>query len=185
MKRADSQCELCKSTESLKVYHVEPSEGRADQAVLACPTCVEQMDHPDKVDANHWRCLSDTMWSQEPPVQVMAWRMLTRLKSEGWPIDLIDQMYMADETMIYAQATGEGEEGGGAPKHVDSNGLPLESGDTVILVQSLDVKGANFTAKRGTSVRRIRLVEDNHEHIEGKVNGQNIVILTKFVKKAK
>jgi len=27
------------------------------------------------------------------------------------------------------------------------------------------------------------LVENNHEHIEGRVSGQKIVILTKFVKK--
>ncbi len=46
------------------------------------------------------------------------------------------------------------------------------------------VKGANFTAKRGTVVRGISLVADNQEHIEGRVNGQQIVILTKFVKKS-
>jgi len=32
-------------------------------------------------------------------------------------------------------------------------------------------------------VRRISLVHDNAEHIEGKVDGIQIVILTKFVKK--
>jgi protein PhnA len=47
----------------------------------------------------------------------------------------------------------------------------------------LDVKGANFTAKRGTAVRNIRLVHDNPEQIEGKINGQGIVILTQYVKK--
>ena len=52
------------------------------------------------------------------------------------------------------------------------------------LIKDLNVKGTTFTAKRGTSVRRISLVPDNAEHIEGKVNGQQIVILTKFVKKS-
>ena len=60
----------------------------------------------------------------------------------------------------------------------------LEAGNTVILTKDLNVKGANFTAKRGTLVRGISLVEDNPEHIEGKVEGQRIVILTKFVKKS-
>jgi protein PhnA len=46
------------------------------------------------------------------------------------------------------------------------------------------VKGANFTAKRGTVVRGISLVADNLEQIEARVSGQQIVILTKFVKKA-
>ncbi|MCW8844130.1 MAG: PhnA domain-containing protein, partial [Rhodobacteraceae bacterium] len=40
------------------------------------------------------------------------------------------------------------------------------------------------TAKRGTAVRNISLVSDNAEHIEGRVEGQRIVILTKFVKKS-
>jgi protein PhnA len=68
-------------------------------------------------------------------------------------------------------------------KHIDSNGSILENGDTVTLIKDLEVKGANFTAKRGTSVRNIRLVHDNPEQIEGKINGQGIVILTQYVKK--
>ena len=52
------------------------------------------------------------------------------------------------------------------------------------LIQKLNVKGANFTAKRGTTVRGISLVADNAEQLEGKVNGQQIVILTKFVNKS-
>jgi len=68
--------------------------------------------------------------------------------------------------------------------HRDSNGAILSAGDTVTLVKDLNVKGGGFTAKRGTAVRDISLVSDNAEHIEGKVSGQQIVILTKFVKKA-
>jgi len=48
----------------------------------------------------------------------------------------------------------------------------------------LNVKGAGFTAKRGTAVRNISLVPDTPGHIEGRVNGQQIVILTKFVKRS-
>jgi protein PhnA len=54
----------------------------------------------------------------------------------------------------------------------------------VTLTKDLTVKGANFTAKRGTAVRNISLVFDNEGQIEGRVNGQRIVILTKFVKKS-
>ena len=53
----------------------------------------------------------------------------------------------------------------------------------MILIKDLPVKGAGFTAKRGTAVRGISLVLDNAAHIEGRVEGQRIVILTEFVKK--
>jgi protein PhnA len=124
------------------------------------------------------------MWSQVPAVQVMAWRMLTRLSREGWPQDLLDMLYLDDETLVWAQATGEGDSEEDAVKHIDSNGAVLEAGDTVTLIKDLNVKGANFTAKRGTAVRGISLVADNPEQIEGRVEGQQIVILTKFVKKS-
>jgi protein PhnA len=183
--RSESKCELCGATENLGVYEVPPeSDGSADQCVLLCETCREQIENPEKVDVNHWRCLNDSMWSQVPAVQVMAWRMLTRLSSEGWPQELLDMMYMDDETLAWAKASGEGKSDEDAVRHVDSNGALLEAGDTVTLIKDLNVKGANFTAKRGTAVRGISLVADNPEHIEGKVNGQQIVILTKFVKKA-
>ena len=67
--------------------------------------------------------------------------------------------------------------------HRDSNGVPLAVGDTVVLIKDLSVKGAGFTAKRGTFVRGISLVVGDDAHIEGRVNGQRIVILTEFIKK--
>lgn len=184
--RSESKCELCGATEGLAVYEIPPnSNGNADQCVLICETCREQIENPEKVDIHHWRCLNDSMWSQLPAVQVMAWRMLTRLSAEGWPQDLLDTLYLDDDTLNWAQATGEGKSDEDEIKHVDSNGVLLEAGDTVTLIKDLDVKGANFTAKRGTAVRGISLVPDNPEHIEGRVNGQQIVILTRFVKKTK
>ena len=183
--RSESKCELCAATDNLSVYEVPPtSNGSADESILVCESCLEQIENPDKVEVNHWRCLNDSMWSQVHAVQVMAWRMLTRLSSEGWARDLLDMLYLDDDVLVWAKATGEGVSDEGAIKHVDSNGVVLESGDTVTLTKDLNVKGAGFTAKRGTAVRGISLVADNAEHIEGRVNGQQIVILTKFVKKS-
>ena len=88
--------------------------------------------------------------------------------------------YLDDELLAWAKS-GMTE---GDAKHVDSNGAVLKAGDTVVLIKDLNVKGAGFTAKRGTAVRNISLVSDNPEHIEGKVNGQQIVILTQYVKKS-
>jgi protein PhnA len=184
--RSESKCELCGSTDNLSVYAIPPdSDGSAEQSVLLCDTCRGQIENPETVDVNHWRCLNDSMWSQVPAVQVMAWRMLTRLSAEGWPQELLDMLYLDDETLTWAKASGEGqndeEEG---TVHKDCHGAVLEVGDTVTLIKDLTVKGANFTAKRGTAVRGISLVPDNPEQIEGKVNGQQIVILTQFVKKS-
>ncbi|MFW5443512.1 MAG: PhnA domain-containing protein [Methylococcaceae bacterium] len=183
--RSESKCELCAALDNLNVYEIPPnSNGSADESILICETCVEQIDNVDKIDVNHWRSLNDSMWSQVPAVQVMAWRMLTRLSTEAWAQDLLEMMYLDEEVLAWAQATGEGTDNAAAVKHIDSNGAVLQSGDTVTLIKDLNVKGAGFTAKRGTAVRGISLVADNAEHIEGRVNGQQIVILTKFVKKA-
>jgi len=183
--RSESKCELCSATENLTVYEVPPeSNGNPEQSVLLCDICKDQIENPDKVDANHWRCLNDSMWSQVPAVQVMAWRMLSRLRAEGWPQDLLDMLYLDDDLLAWAQASGEGINDEDKVIHKDSNGAVLEPGDTVTLIKDLTVKGANFTAKRGTAVRKISLVPDNAKHIEGRVEGQQIVILTEFVKKS-
>ena len=66
----------------------------------------------------------------------------------------------------------------------DANGTELNAGDNVTLIKDLKVKGTSMTAKQGTVVRKITLDPENAEYIEGKVDGQQIVILTQYVKKA-
>ncbi len=183
-KRSGSKCELCGATENLKVYNVLPTKkGGLDESILACSTCIDQIENPDNVDLNHWRCLNDSMWSEHIAVQVVAWRMLNRLRSAGWPQELLDQMYLDEDTLVWAQATGEGEEDETKVIHRDSNGVILETGDSVVLIKDLKVKGSSIVAKQGTAVRNIRLDHENSEYIEGKVDGQTIVIITQYVKK--
>jgi protein PhnA len=186
MTRSESKCELCSSTDSLAVFPVPPtSVDSADESVLLCENCIGQINNPETVDVHHWRCLNDSMWSQVPAVQVMSWRMLTRLgKTEGWAQDAVDMMYLEEDIAKWAQATGEGDSDEEIVRHLDSNGALLEQGDNVTLIKDLNVKGTSFVAKRGTVVRGIGLVSDNAEHIEGRVNGTRIVILTQFVKKS-
>jgi protein PhnA len=184
--RSNSACELCSSKDGLHVYNVPPdSDGSEDQSAMLCEICAYQIDNPEAVDVHHWRCLNDSAWSAVTPVQVLAWRMLDRLRSEGWTQDLLDMLYLDEETLTWAQALSSTDDSDDDVQHKDSKGLILEAGDTVVLIKDLNVKGATFTAKRGTAVRNISLVRDNPEHIEGRVNGQRIVILTKFVNKAK
>lgn len=118
-------------------------------------------------------------------MQVLAWRMLTRLSAEDWAQNLLDTLYLEDDILIWARAgVDAGGEDEAAVIHKDSNGAVLAAGDTVTLIKDLNVKGAGFTAKRGTAVRNISLVHDNAGHIEGRVSGQQIVILTEFIKKS-
>jgi protein PhnA len=182
--RSGSTCELCGVDQALAVFEVPPTSDRtADESVLLCGTCHQQIDAQGVLDVHHWRCLTESMWSEVPAVQVMAWRMLTRLStSEAWAQDLLDTLFLDDETQQWAEA--EAQAADAVLKYIDCNGALLEAGDTVTLVKDLVVKGGGFTAKRGTPVRRISLDANNAAHIEGRVNGQQIVILTKFVKKA-
>ena len=183
-KRSGSKCELCGATENLKVYQVLPTKkGGLDESIMACSTCIDQIENPDNVDLNHWRCLNDSMWSEHTAVQVVAWRMLSRLRGSGWPQELLDQMYLDEDTLAWAQATGEGEEDETKVIHRDSNGVILEVGDSVVLIKDLKVKGSSMVAKQGTAVRNIRLDHENAEFNEGKVDGQTIVIITQYVKK--
>lgn len=180
--RSGSKCELCTSTENLTSYEVPPSRRRgADDYVMVCNTCLEQLNDASKIEPSHWRCLNDSMWSEIPAVQVVAWRMLSRLKNEGWSQDLLDQLYLDDEILDWAKMAVSGTEE--SVKHIDSNGNILQNGDNVVLIKDLNVKGGGFTAKRGAAVRGIRLDPDNAGYIEGKVDGQLIVILTQYVKK--
>ncbi|HUH46531.1 MAG TPA: hypothetical protein VLZ54_05205, partial [Arenibacter sp.] len=89
-KRSNNQCELCSSTEKLGVLEIQPvKKNGLDAQILVCETCKEQIEDPEKTEPNHWRCLNDSMWSEHIPVQVIAWRMLNRLRKEGWPQDLL------------------------------------------------------------------------------------------------
>ncbi|MBL0740998.1 PhnA domain-containing protein [Chryseolinea lacunae] len=184
--RSEGVCELCAAGGELSVYAVTPASADADKNILVCATCAAQLTNAETLDANHWRCLNTSMWSTVPGVQVVAWRTLQSLRHLGWPQDLLDMLYLDDETLAWAKATEPTQADTPDEKviHKDSNGTVLQTGDTVVLIKDLDVKGGGFTAKRGTAVRGITLVEDNATQIEGKVNGQQIVILTQYVKKS-
>jgi protein PhnA len=143
------------------------------------------MSNTETADGIHWRCLNDSIWSETPAVQVVSWRMLHKLKQQvDWVPDLLDIVYLDDETMEWAKASGDDINQDDVEKHVDCFGAVLQNGDAVVLTKTLDVKGATFSAKVGTVVHNIKLVHDNIEQIEGRVNGSMIVILTKYVRKS-
>lgn len=185
--RANNACELCTATDTLDqkvgldVYEVPDSPKNVkDITILTCGTCREQLEDNTKVIPNHWRVLNDSMWSTVPAVQVVVYRMLDQLKSEGWPQDLLEMMYLEDDTRAWAE---DGIKRGPQIIHRDVNGNILQRGDSIVIIKDLDVKGSSLIAKRGTAVRNISLVHDNADQIEGRVGPTQVVLLTQFVKK--
>ncbi len=182
--RSEGKCELCGGTENIDVYEVPPqSQSNESNSIVICEECLAQIEKKEEPDSNHWQCLSTSMWSEVPGVQVVSWRMLNRFRGESWAADSLDMMYLDDEMLNWAKATGDHENDATVALHRDCNGAILKSGDTVVLIKSLDVKGSTLNAKMGTVVKNIRLVEENTDQIEGKIEGQVIVILTKYVRK--
>jgi protein PhnA len=185
LKRSENKCELCESAEALSLYEVPPqSSSNEDNCLIICNKCLAQIDKKEALDSKHWSCLTTSMWSEIPGVQVVSWRMLNRLGNESWAADSLDMMYLDDERLAWAKAAGGlDNDTDTIDFHKDSLGALLQTGDTIVLTKSLDVKGSQLNAKMGTVVKNIRLVDNNTEQIEGKIEGQVIVILTKYVRK--
>ncbi len=175
--RSSEKCELCGSVEELIVLEVSPSDASADKSVYVCSKCAYGIESAENIDETHFNCLNDSMWSEVPAVQVVSYRLLNALGRQ----DLVDMMYMEEDVKAWADAGLPDED---ALVYKDANGVTLSAGDTVVITKDLDVKGTGFTAKRGTAVRNIGLVHGDAEHIEGRVNGVKIHILTKFLKKS-
>ena len=139
-----------------------------DGSLLACETCVTQINNPEETVVNHWRCLNDSMWSEYRAVKVVAWRMLSRLRNEGWPKGLLDMLYLEEEDLRFAKESGDHLDDSEKIIHRDANGAILEAGDSVVLIKDLKVKGTSLVAKQGTAVRKISLDHENAKFIEGK-----------------
>jgi protein PhnA len=181
--RSGNRCELCGAAEGLKVYEVPPVTGNMDDAILVCSKCMAQIEKKEELDSAHWQCLGTSMWSEFPAVQVMSWRLLNRLRNESWAAEQLEMLYLDEDKLAWAKASGDHENDASVDLHKDCYGALLQNGDNVVLTKSLDVKGSTVNAKVGTVVRNIRLVAGNTEQIEGRIEGQQIVILTKYLRK--
>lgn len=176
--RCESLCELCVSQNAKVAYAVSPKNNDTIESEVAlCDTCVAEINN--KTASLHWSCLAGSIWNQTPSVKALSYRILYNYRDEQWANEIMSSVELPEELINWALSIYETKE-----MHKDSNGDILANGDTVVLTQQLNVKGASFNAPKGTIVRKIRLVADNAEQIEGKINGQTIVILTKFVRRS-
>ncbi len=167
----ENRCGLCGSEENLSAYTVEPK----DDTITLCETCLASHESPAD-NESHWYCLNDAMWSETPAIQVMAYRIYSRLGNQ----EQLDMMYMEDDVKAWAK---EGLAAENAEPVRDANGTILQAGDSVSIIKDLVVKGAGFTAKQGTTVKNIKMVPNDPTHIQGKVNGSTIFIIAAFLKK--
>ena len=179
LKRANAKCEFCGSEEELSAYDIPPITLKSlDKSVLVCSTCLDQIENPENIQPNHWRCLNDTMWSETPAIQAMSWRMLNQLKGEGWPEELLEMLYIEDDIKKWAMAGQRVVDG----PTLDSNGVAFAVGDTAIMIKDVFITGMNITAKRGMTIKNISLT-DTDRSIEGNLNGTRVVLGAKTVKK--
>ncbi|MBD3797601.1 MAG: PhnA domain-containing protein [Campylobacterales bacterium] len=169
-------CELCGSAEGVELIELPVSDSSEDQSVYVCAHCKAQIESGE-LDENHFNCLNDSMWSETPAVKVMSYILLNKLGRQ----DMIEMMYLEEEEQKLADQAINAE----ANKLVyrDCNGVELKAGDSVVIIKDLEVKGAGFTAKRGTTVTKIALAPNDETHIEGRVNGTKIFLKTEFIKK--
>jgi protein PhnA len=170
-------CELCGSSEDVTLMELPVSDGSEEQSIYVCANCKGQIESGE-LDETHFNCLNDAMWSEVPAVKVMAYILWNKLGRS----DMLDMMYLEEDELKLAEQAINAE----ANKLVyrDANGVELHAGDSIVILKDLEVKGAGFTAKRGTTVTRIALAPNDETHVEGRVNGTKIFIKTEFVKKA-
>jgi protein PhnA len=183
--RSQGVCELTGESGNLNFYEVLPNSGtEPEKLILISDKALAQIEKSEEPDGSYWeKHLPTSMWSEVPGVQVVAWRLLNRFRNDSWAADALEMMYLDEENLEWAKASGDHLADTDVELHKDCNGNILQNGDSVTVIKDLDVKGSSIVAKIGTAVRNIRLVHDNPEQIEGRVDGQSIVILTKFVKK--
>ena len=172
-----SVCELCGSSEDVNVLELPISDGSEDQSIYVCANCKSQIESGD-LDETHFNCLNDAMWSETPAVKVMSYILWNKLGRQ----DQVEMMYLEEDELQLAQAAVNAE--ANKVTFRDANGVELLAGDSIVILKDLDVKGAGFTAKRGTTVTRISLPHDMDDHVEGRVNGTKIYLKTEFIKKA-
>ena len=126
-KRSDSHCELCAAEAANIIYPIPSSPGnKAEHHLWICATCQQQMANIETADSNHWRCLNESIWREEPAVKVVSWRMLHKLKRLDWVPDLLDIAYLDEETLEWAKASGDDINPEDIVRHIDCFGAVLK-----------------------------------------------------------
>ncbi|MGB1272475.1 MAG: phnA protein [Endozoicomonas sp.] len=105
-RRARSKCEICEAAGvPLAIYEVAPipSEPELEHCLMACETCRDQLDNPKRLQPDHWRCLTKSIWSTVPVVQVLSLRQLRKLSEEHhWAAEALEHTYLDPDIETWA-----------------------------------------------------------------------------------
>lgn len=107
-RRAHSRCELCEGDGDLRIIEVEPVEEdpAEDAAILACVLCRDDIDAKKLRDFGRLRFLETAMWSETPPAQIAAVRLLRRVaEHEDWAREALDGLWLNDEMQAKVDAS--------------------------------------------------------------------------------
>ncbi len=101
VRRSGSSCELCgNSGIKLAIYELPPvpKDPDYDRCLFICEQCRTLLENPKIVNADHWRCLNNTMWSETAVIQAISIRMLKKIATQNhWAEELLDQVYLDPE----------------------------------------------------------------------------------------
>ena len=96
-RRGRNHCELCGAKASLSVVEIPPlpEAPDPDQAVLVCARCKRLLDGKSD-DPGTLRFLEESVWSEQPPVQIAAVRLVQGLASSGvdWAERILEGLYL-------------------------------------------------------------------------------------------
>jgi protein PhnA len=184
LQRANNTCEICSDNNNdLTIYAVPTHTFDTDaDVVVLCSNCNTKISNNDYIQPESFRGIQGSIWSETSAVKVLSYKIAQQLQSIDWAQEVLESAYLTEDELAWANS--EAEATASIIVHKDAYGAVLQSGDNVLLTENLNVKGTNFIAPKGTKVPKIRLVADNAEQIEGKIEGSTIVILTKFVRKS-
>ena len=94
-RRARSRCELCDQA-GIRLTPCEvppaPDQPALDRALLLCERCKRGADG-GSLDPSEWRFLEGVVWSELPPAQVLAVRLLRRVDAP-WAPPILDGLYL-------------------------------------------------------------------------------------------
>ena len=100
VRRCSSQCELCEaSSVSLHIFEVEPvpNEPELSHCLMICQQCEQNLKYPKKMQVDHWRCLSKTMWSEVIAAKVVAIVVLEFLAADhAWAQEALEIAYIEE-----------------------------------------------------------------------------------------
>lgn len=106
-RRAKSKCELTgEAGVSLRPYEVPPvqKDPDIDRTLLISERCHEMLENPKRLAGREWQCLAETVWSELPAAQVVAWRMLRELaKREDWAREVLEDVFLDPEVEAWAE----------------------------------------------------------------------------------